>query len=610
MRCPFCGAANRPGMSFCCECGEPLDPEAPPAAAPPRLARQLAAQRRPAWELVIGAALIAIIAIVALADAAQETTRARLAHAYHEGQTALAAGDLPAALSAFAQAGAYKDAATLYTQLFPRVRDLSAAYDAGVAAAAQGAWWDAAHSLRQAAAIQLSYRDVLTREREAIAHAGPLFYRAPVPEGGLALWWAAADGASPRRLPSGPASEVIAGSPNGRWVVYSYGAAATAGRDREGPYLLDLSNGRIVTLAQKFRDFQGGLRARFRDDSSGFWWAYDNQAFYYDLTTTQGLPISEAPGAVDTRQGRLLLNRVLVSEDLSDPVHSRLLLSDPYGTNRTPLIDEPGEVGDISFSADGGYLLYRLVSRPPAGAPGPHVTTATVVLHDFASPEAPVRTALYTQRISEADQPAAWMRVAFAPGSHTPLALIGEGAGWTLLRWDGAAMRPLTSGAGLAADGIEAAGPGLLAFQEPSVGPGGLRLLDLASGVTGPAPGTRWAAFAADSSGALITSPSPRADTPELVTLIGPMRPADDAPAWHALPLATPKDAANAGPLFTPDGSRILGLATGAGGPGLYAMRRDGSDPILVARGVTAFWIGSPATHILGPAAEAGFLDR
>ena len=349
MRCPFCGAANRADVTFCYACGESLDPEIAPAvpAAPPEPRRW----RRLPGELLLGVTLLLIIAGVAVVEGWQETIRTEQARYYRAGQQALTAGHLDEALPAFQHAGSYRDAAGLSARLAPQVAQLETSYRTGVAAAAAGAWWDASRMLSAAGDIQISYRDVLTRLQEARNHTGPVFYRMPADNGDVALWWANADGTAPRRLPfSTPTSELLAVSPDNHWAVYSHGAAADGGADPQGPFLLDLENVRVTSLTQRYRDLHGAVRVRFRDDSQGFWWGYDNQAFYYDLRTHTGLPLSEMPAAVDPGHATLLLSRTFAGD--SD-VGGRLLLSDPLGRQRIPLVEEPGDIHDACFSADG-----------------------------------------------------------------------------------------------------------------------------------------------------------------------------------------------------------------------------------------------------------------
>src|SRR5262249_14514129 len=153
-----------------------------------------------------------------------------------------------------------------------------------------------------------------------------------------------------------------------------------------------------------------------RADSRGFWWGADTQAYYYDLETDQGLPLSEAPGAFDLAHGRLLLNRLLVPPDAM--IHSRLLLADPLGRQRLPLSDEPGEVLNASFSDDGNYLVYTHISLPGLDPMGHRVVTTTLVLTDLDTPDGPQYTTLYTQPSAAGDASVS-VRGAFVPGTRT-----------------------------------------------------------------------------------------------------------------------------------------------------------------------------------------------
>jgi WD40-like Beta Propeller Repeat len=618
MRCPFCGAANRADVTFCYACGESLDPEIAPAVpAPPPPALPL--WRRLPWELLLGAGILVVILAVAVVAGWQETIRTEQARHYRAGQQALAAGHLDEALPAFQGAGSYRDAAGLSARLAPQVAQLEAGYRAGVTAAESGAWWDAAHALSAAANIQASYRDVATRLQEARDHAGPIFYRMAGDNGEVALWWANADGTAPRRLPfSTPTSELLAVSPDHRWAVYSHGPAAQAGPDPQGPYLLDLQQVSITSLAQRYRDLEGAVRVRFRDDSQGFWWGYDNQAFYYDLRNQTGLPLSEMPAAVDPGHATLLLNRTLAGD--SD-VRGRLLLSDPLGRQRIPLVEEPGEIRDARFSDDGRYLLYTVNTMPVKDAAGRRIVTATLVLQDLDAGDAPVRTELDHVRASIDDQPIGWLRLDFIPNTSTVVILRGEGEHWTLsARPANGAVHKLAEGAAVGRQD-----PDLLAVLAVpnssqvavslTVANGrrtDLTLLSLDGGRTVIAPSTlsgRWMGFSPDGHLALIMQRDPKATTVARQVLLAPL---DHSAAPALLPFALgPSGAGRSGdPAFTGDGRRLFVVSTFDSHPGLYAVRPDGSDPQLVIAGATAFWTGQVMAHpLLTDHTNSMFLD-
>jgi dipeptidyl aminopeptidase/acylaminoacyl peptidase len=618
MRCPFCGAANRADVTFCYACGESLDPEiapAVPAPPPPALPRW----RRLPWELLLGAGILLVILAVAVVAGWQETIRTEQARHYRAGQQALAAGHLDEALPAFQQAGSYRDAAGLSARLAPQVAQLEAGYRAGVAAAASGAWWDAARALSAAANIQASYRDVETRLQEARDHAGPIFYRMADNNGEVALWWANADGTAPRRLPfSTPTSELLAVSPDQHWAVYSHGPAAQAGADPQGPFLLDLQQVSVTSLAQRYRELQGAVRVRFRDDSQGFWWGYDNQAFYYDLRTHTGLPLSEMPAAVDSGHGTLLLNRTFAGDA---DIRGRLLLSDPLGRQRIPLVEEPGEIHDARFSADGRYLLYTVNALPVKDAAGRRIVTATLILQDLDAGDAPVRTELDHVRALIDDQPIGWLRMDFIPNTSTVVILRGEGEHWTLsARPANGAIHKLAEGAAVGRQD-----PDLLAVLAVpnssqlavslTVANGrrtDLTLLTLDGGRTAIAPSTlsgRWTGFSPDGHLALITQRDPKAATVARQVRLAPL---DHSTAPATLPFALgPSGASRAGdPVFTSDGRRLFVISTFDGQPGLYAVRPDGSDPQLVIAGATAFWTGQVMAHpLLTDHTNSMFLD-
>jgi len=616
MRCPFCGAGNRDDVTFCYACGESLDPEVAPAvpAAPAPEPRRW---HRLPWELLLGVSLLLIIVGVAVVEGWQETIRTEQARHYRVGQQALTAGHLDEALPAFQRAGSYRDAAGLSARLAPQVAQLAADYRAGVAAAAAAAWWDASRSLSAAADIQISYRDVVTRLQEARDHAGPVFYRMAGDNGAVSLWWANADGTAPRRLPfSTPTSELLAVSPDNHWAVYSHGPAADAGDDAQGPFLLDLQRVSVTSLAQRYRDLQGAVRVRFRDDSQGFWWGYDNQAFYYDLRTHTGLPLSEMPAAIDAGHPTLLLSRTFAGDA---DVRSRLLLSDPLGRQRIPLVEEPGEIRVARFSGDGRYLLYTVNSLPVKDAEGRRIVTTTLVLLDLDAGDAPVRTELDHVRALVDDQPVGWLRMDFIPNTATVVMLRGQGEHWTLsARQASGEIRTLAEGAAVGRQD-----PDLLAVLAVpnssyvavslTVANGrrtDLTLLSLDGGRTVIAPSTqsgRWMGFSPDGHAALIMLRDPKAANGARQVRLATL---DNSAAPATLPFAPAGASQAAAPVFTSDGRRLLVIGTFGDRPGLYAVRPDGSDPQLVVEGATAFWIGQDMAHpLLTDHTNSMFLD-
>ncbi len=612
MRCPTCGAANRPGMTFCCECGNSLDPDAPVTAED---IRATPLNRFPRWEVLIGAGILLVIVAVAIVGGVQDAERARAAHAYGQAQTALAAGDKDRALDAFADAGSYRDAAKQYARLLPEVTTLRTQYAAGVAAADSGAWWDAAHALRQAADVQISYRDVLTRLQTARAEAGPLFYLRPGPEGAVSLWWAQADGAEPHRLPwTDVDSEVLAVSPDARWAVYS--GALISGTDRAGPFLLDLTDGRLDSLAQKYRDITGALWAQFRQDSQGFWWGADGQTYYYDMATAQALPLSETPGAIDPANGRLLLNRLILPA--VGEMDSQLLLSDPLGRQRVPLATDPAEVSGAAFSDDGQFLLYVRRSVPNGAATAP--TTLTLVLDDLRTDGAPASTVLETRQVTVGISETLPLQAGFLPGTHTAVALLRAGGQTTLQVWpEAGSPRTLSAPeAPLLQLHPVSGGPVLAAtFGATADQPVSLVLYDLVGGralAESRYPVAEWLAFDPHGQKALVgyLPAAPAGDDStrrlEILDLSGVGSGVARVPASRDLPLTAQVGIPGRVPAFTRDGQRLLALGSFAGGVGLYALRPDGSDPILVVPGAAAFWggAGAPGAGCGAPAGGCG----
>ena len=115
VRCPWCGAGNRPQMTWCIECGEPLDAAAPlpegwgAGRATPgdaaRMDRRAAGRGR--WEWVLGIGLLLAVLLAGTVDWWQQEHGAT---AYHRGATAATARHWAAAQAAFEQAGNYRDA--------------------------------------------------------------------------------------------------------------------------------------------------------------------------------------------------------------------------------------------------------------------------------------------------------------------------------------------------------------------------------------------------------------------------------------------------------------------------------------------------------------------
>ncbi|MDQ2808071.1 MAG: hypothetical protein M3Z04_14340, partial [Chloroflexota bacterium] len=505
------------------------------------------------------------------------------------------------ARAAFARAGDYRDAALHVRQLAPQVQALETHYSDGVRLAGTGAWWDAAHALRQAAAIQVSYMDVITRLHSAQAQVGPIFYRAPGPDGILSLWAAESDGSAAQRLLSGSQSEPAALSPDGRWLVYSFGPLATAGSDPDGPFLLDRQTGRLTSLAQRFRDLAGPLRVQFRNDSSGFWWSYDNATFSYDLTTRSSRQLTELPAAYDPAGKRLLFNRFLLPS--LDAAHSRLLLGNDDGQERSQLADEPGFVLNPAFSDDGRYLLYTVQDRPVGDT-----VTVTVVLHDLAAPAGAQRSTLLTSPVARAMLESTTVQAAFLPGSHSvltfsPVSL--HNTGWTLRRWTNGTPTTLLTAGG---EWISPPRPQLwplpgtdwLAVQTPTgvpthttlslLGPTGTVLPvghDLRAGT--------WADFTSDGQQALISlSDFGSPDGGRVLRVVSLGRDATGGLTIRRdanLPLAIPAAQSGSDPRYSRDGKRLL-LIDGGGETGLYAVQLDGNDPIPLAKDATAFWTG------------------
>src|SRR6476619_3359560 len=114
--------------------------------------------RRP-WELALGLALLAVIALWAGGDWWQG--QARFA-SYHIGLRDAQQGQWEAARAAFLAAGDYSDAARQAAAAAERIRERDATY-ARAAAEEQGQWAAALRDWRAVQAIQPDFRDTTRR---------------------------------------------------------------------------------------------------------------------------------------------------------------------------------------------------------------------------------------------------------------------------------------------------------------------------------------------------------------------------------------------------------------------------------------------------------------
>ena len=140
MFCTACATHNPGTFSRCASCGTRLSPDASPVAG--MLARRRSTHRRSRkrrfLHLLTLLPLLITLAGGGLAYADHRAAQQALADAYARGETALAAGDYAAAMSAFADAGAYADAVERREAIRDQITPYRANYLDGVDALAAG----------------------------------------------------------------------------------------------------------------------------------------------------------------------------------------------------------------------------------------------------------------------------------------------------------------------------------------------------------------------------------------------------------------------------------------------------------------------------------------
>lgn len=650
MRCPFCAAPNRAGARFCIECGEPLD--AATLAAPSAARRSLPPDPPgPAWrrsprlrEVVLGVAVLVLVLLFDRWNGAQQAARDQQAAAYRRGIAALGAQHWADAVTAFGEAGDYKDAARRRNDAQQTVTQLAHRWDEAQAAEQAGAWWAATLDYDAIAALQPDYPNVDVRRTAARKGAGPLLYRVPAAPGDPALWWATADGTDAHSIPGTDANSQIHGiSPDGHWAIYSVYIEESAERHRRQPYLLDLRTGISALLVLPLDSRPGVMSAQFRTDSSGFWWQVEDQLFYAAIPVgvawapSGGIyPLLCAPDIVvhDPVQGlTVLLHHTQPAGEVGAPAwldlpdSTAVLAGDTLGGNTRLLAQEGGRVEDGAISPDGRYLLYRVIQTDAAA----RNVNDTLVLFDLDVlkyyPGADLsigRHVLTTVSAMRGELPYHTLRGRFVPGPtptqprvliihaddppvlYDTLTRVSQAVATTATtdsRWQMAASPPVVSPGGrwLALEVWSATGNTILSrlvMQPTTGGPAWSMLVptDLPTWV-GFSGDERYAFYALSSFSTqgeqhsqLLSVPVPDGGGGPSVSAVKPL-------IDHRLP--SPSWLSNVA--LTPDGRHLLALVTTmqteatpgapARAPGLYALRPDGSDWLRLAPEATDFWV-------------------
>lgn len=377
LRCPACGAGNRPLMTWCIECGEPLDEAAPSldtraarraAGEAARLDRQAAGRGR--WERVLGLGLLLAVLLAGVLDWWQQDHGAV---AYRRGATAATARHWADAQAAFADAEGYRDAPARAAAAQATLQQIIQLYDEAGAATVRRDWATAARDYSRVAELQPDFREVaslLPPIRTTLLQqqaAGTIVGTAGSAAG---LYRLGLPGQAARRLPgSDGASRVRLYAGAGRWVVYDATVWPATGAHGDPTHrvlrLADLSNPAAFQVTTLPDDLPPDGAAR--PTPAGFWWFSPSLpgagVVYYDYATGTVRPPALTPGwslaATDPAHGWLLLS---YSEGGADgAARTWLYLCDADGVIFTPVTVVDGLVQDAQVSPDGRAVLFTNV---------------------------------------------------------------------------------------------------------------------------------------------------------------------------------------------------------------------------------------------------------
>jgi Tol biopolymer transport system component len=173
MFCTVCATANSLADTTCVACGAVLSRTVPlkRGVGPDKEARRRA-RRTKSTPGTIGYVLALVPLFLVLTAGGTigiryRSERSSLAAAYHRGEDAIASGDVNTAVSAFALAGSYRDAASRRESIQNEVAPLQNAYYDGAAALDAGRYDEAIAALLPVARAMPTYEDVLTLLDEA-----------------------------------------------------------------------------------------------------------------------------------------------------------------------------------------------------------------------------------------------------------------------------------------------------------------------------------------------------------------------------------------------------------------------------------------------------------
>lgn len=173
MFCTVCATANSFGDDICVACGAVLPrtlPGSNGAASGGRAGRWTRRSLGRRGKIGYALALVPLVLVLTAGGVVglrYRSERASLAVAYQRGEQAIASGDIDAAVSAFALAGSYRDAASRRESIQDDVAPLRNAYFDGAAALEAGRYDEAIAALLPVARAMPNYEDVLTLLEEA-----------------------------------------------------------------------------------------------------------------------------------------------------------------------------------------------------------------------------------------------------------------------------------------------------------------------------------------------------------------------------------------------------------------------------------------------------------
>ncbi len=172
MFCVVCAAVNAESREQCAQCGAPL-PTANRPNTVGNIQQPLGSARRGRRRLARSLLMLPLVLAVVAGGVVAGRLRweqAGSAAAYARAEHALAAGDYEAAITAFGEAGGFRDAPVRRAEAIATVAPYRAAYHDGIAALDAGRYAEAIATLLPVAQALPGYEDVLDRLEEARDH--------------------------------------------------------------------------------------------------------------------------------------------------------------------------------------------------------------------------------------------------------------------------------------------------------------------------------------------------------------------------------------------------------------------------------------------------------